>query len=88
MSPDYGSKSGEPMFARDQVRNGSPRVTGFLHTELGKLPAPRNVKERNLAQLMLARRLTERFDFDDDPRRALVKAVEAVAPLYGNKFPH
>jgi hypothetical protein len=73
---------------RSMARVASPRVTGFIHTQLGKLAPPKSTRERNVAQLTLARMILARFEFDQDPERALVKAVEAVAPLYGQKFPH
>lgn len=65
------------------IRTGSPQVGSFLESALRECQPPRSVKERNLAQLILAERLQRQFEFPD-----LVKAVEAVAPMYAARFPH
>lgn len=63
------------------VRTGSSRSTAFVIGRLAKTPKPVNLRDRNLAQLLLAREFAKRFDVDE------VSAVEAVAPLYCAKFP-
>lgn len=69
------------------IRTGAPKVDTFIHSALRELQPPKSVKERNLAQLVLAERLMRNFEFGTG-NAGLTKAVEAVAPLYSAKFPH
>lgn len=65
------------------VRTGAPHVDSFIRSALQEMKAPTSVRERNMAQLVLAERLLRQFELGD-----LTKAVECVAPLYAAKFPH
>jgi hypothetical protein len=64
------------------VRTGAPRVEAFIRSALSEQKPPKSLRERNLAQLQLAERVRGQFELD------ITSAVEAVAPLYGQKFPH
>lgn len=70
------------------VRTGAPHVESFIRSALREQPSPKSLRQRNLAQLLLAERVARQFELDNDPQAALRKAVEAVAPLYEQKFPH
>lgn len=66
------------------VRTGAPRTESFIRSVLNELPQPKNTRERNLQQLQLAERLRGQLGGELD----MIGCVEAVAPLYANKFPH
>ena len=66
---------------RKSLQAASPRATAWTQARVAELPPPATIRDRNLAQLDLARRFAERFGVD------LVHAVEAIAPLYAAKHP-
>lgn len=67
---------------RDEIRAGSPRITGFLQSAMRELPVPQNLRERNVQQLLLAERVRGQFGLE------LLEAVTVVSATYGTKFPH
>ena len=67
---------------REEIRASSPRVTGFLQSAMRELPAPKNLRERNVQQLLLAERMRGQFGLE------LLECVEVVSATYGTKFPH
>lgn len=68
--------------SRAFIRTGAQRIDSFIRAELRKLQPPKDIRARNLAQLVLADRLRATYELD------LVSAVEAIAPMYAAKFPH
>jgi len=57
-------------------------VTTWIQAEVARLDPPRDLKERNWVQLMLSMRVQEQF------KKSIMEAVDLVAPLYADKFPH
>ena len=56
--------------------------TAWVEAEVRTLAPPRDLKERNWLQLMLSMRAQEQF------KLSIMEAVDLVAPLYGEHFPH
>lgn len=54
----------------------------FVLAEVCSMAPPRDLKERNWLQLMLSIRVQEEFKW------SIMQAVELVAPIYGERFPH
>lgn len=73
----------DPVFGLTDMflHTAAPRCTAFIASAIRELQAPKSLAERNLAQLLLAKRVSKQFELE------ITAAVEAVAPLYAAKFP-
>ena len=63
------------------MRVAAPKTTSFIRSLLMEEQAPKSFAERNLRQLVLAKRIAAQCELE------LVAAVEALAPLYESRFP-
>lgn len=68
-------------FKLRSLQAASPRATAWTQARVAEMPAPATIRDRNLAQLDLAKRFAERFGV------GMVHAVEAIAPIYARKHP-